>query len=69
MANLPRRGRPPRVTQTDRGVATVVKGNTYEFTVNDKGNLVPTNTRVGNRDDREYAKTVIKRNEQTPAAG
>ena len=60
MSNL-RRGRPPRVVETERGFATRVKGETYEFKQDDKGNLRPVNTRNGNAEDRDYAKAVVRR--------
>lgn len=61
MSNLPRRGRPPRVSETDRGYSTTVKGETYEFKVDDNGNVRPINTRNGNAEDRDYAKSLVRR--------
>ena len=60
MSNL-RRGRPPRVVETERGFATRVKGETYEFKQADKGNRRPVNTRNGNAEDRAYAKPGVRR--------
>jgi len=56
-----RRGRPPRVVKTERGYATTVKGQTYEFKPDDKGNLRPMNTKAGVAEDRDYAKKVVAR--------